>query len=202
MFDTEIPSTLPSNSARTGDSEPEKSRGSEFWESDRGRRVITYLHAWGLVVRGRIDTGDDSYVPPMESDGLSAGTNRSSPSNVSDVLLRFMDIDRVRPLMSRGQQRLSYWCFVTSQTTKHMHRPVFRDGTFGEWAHGPEPREDSPLIASYENDIRTVFEWQWWKYPATETEKQYWRDWGVWPAEILERELLQVGRLVAKELNL
>lgn len=203
--------THPTGIARAGDKAPDLVRSPDFWASDRGRKTLTWLHAWGLVVRGRLDTGDQAYVPPMESAGVSSGTNRSSPSNVSDVLLRFMDVDRVRPLMSAGQQRVSYFCFVTSQTVRQQFRPIFRDGTRGDWTQGREPKlpkdakdvkPESPLIVGYENDTRTAFEWDWREFPAEECERRFWRDWGYSPAEHLERELKKLGKLVADELNL
>jgi hypothetical protein len=172
---------------------------AEFWETERGRKSKLWLETWGLTVRGRLDTGDQAYVPQMDSEG--AGSNRSHPSNVSDALLRFMDVDFVMTMIAQGPRRVAYFCFVTSITTRHMHRPLFRDGTTGEWAHGPEPSEESPLIVAYENDIRNAWEWQWDRFPTVPGEIEYWKAWEVNRNRFLERQLEQVGKFVADELG-
>ena len=175
-------------------------RAPEFWETDRGRKARLCLETWGLTLRGRLDTGDQSYVPQMESEG--AGSNRSHPSNVSDALLRFLDVERALTFVSQGPRRMAYFCFVTSITTRHMHRPLFRDGTTGEWTQGPEPREESPLIVAYENDIRNSWVWDWAQFPANQGELDYWKAWDVNRNRFLDRQFENLGKFVAEELGL
>lgn len=174
----------------------------EWWETERGQQTEIYFRAWGLTTRGRRDTGDSSYVPQMDAVPGGAGSNRSHPSNVSDVLLRFVDVDRVMLKVPNGPRRLTWWAFVECVSTRHSHRAIFRDGSFGEWTQGPQPRELAPLIEGYEEDIRQVWEWDFDRYPALLGEAQYWLDWNIKREKHLARSLVDVGKFVAEELGL
>lgn len=174
----------------------------DWWDSPRGQSAEVYFRAWGLTTRGRRDTGDQSYVPQMDAVPGGSGSNRSHPSNVSDVLLRFIDVDRAMLKVPNGQRRLTWWAFVECITTRHSHRALFRDGTCGEWIQGPQPREMPHLVASFEEDTRQTWEWDFDRYPALECEERYWVDWRIDRGRHLARSLVGVGKFVADELGL
>lgn len=174
----------------------------EWWDTPVGQTAEIYLRAWGLTTRGRRDTGDDSYVPQMDAVLSGSGSNRSHPSNVSDVLLRHLDVDRVLMKVPNGQRRLTWWAFVECINTRHSHRALYRDGTCGEWIQGPQPSEMPQLVVGYEEDIRQTWEWEFERYPALEGEERYWIDWRIDRGRHLAKSLVGVGKILVEDLGL
>lgn len=176
-------------------------RGSDFWGSSRGKSARVWFEAWGLTVRGRIDTGDPAYVPQMDSVPGGSGSNRSHPSNVADVLLRFVAVEAALLKAPVGMRRLAHFAFVAGQTTRQYHRPIFKDKTFGDWERGPSP-EPGPLVAGFEEVTRTAWDWDLARYPATPLDLTFAANWELDLHALIVKRFDGLGKFVAGELNL
>jgi hypothetical protein len=137
----------------------------------------------------------------MEAVEGGSGTNRSHPSNVADVLLRFVAVEAALLKAPVGLRRLARFTFVDGQTTRHYHRPIFKDKTVGEWERGPSP-DPGPLVAGFEEVTRADWDWDFRRWPSTEVELAFVDVWAVPMPLLLARRFDALGKFVADELNL
>jgi hypothetical protein len=100
---------------------------NEWWSSSSGKAVKQWFEAWGRVIHERQVTGDPSAMPTM--DGI--GTGRGNPSDVSNLLLYYSEVDtylaKTRSARHRELMSFIYADSIDDVILRTLY--VFGDGT-------------------------------------------------------------------------
>jgi len=165
-----------------------------WWETEQGGSVRGYFEAYGAVVKERETTGDPSAIP--SGDWVVIGGGRSSPSNISDIVLAYTEVKRFLDRnATRRQAALVNFVYVEGMDYTTKAKYLFSDGSETEWL--PEGHE-VPLVPV--KDIVTqatrIYVYDFDRFDSPELEEVA-KCWGTSKKALLKREHDRVGRIFA-----
>lgn len=165
----------------------------DWWETTTGEATRVWLLAWGAVVRVRAVTGDAAAIPAP--DGL-AGSNRSAPSNVADVLLRYAEVDAfARQVGTNRLRELLAFIYVKGVEEREIGRTyILSDGSRLFRKAG---EEEPGRWSSVEPRIVRELAYDLFEFAAPEI-LPVCEMWKMTTEEFLEREHLRFARRFAK----
>lgn len=161
-----------------------------FWETEKGLEVKGYFEAYGAVVKEREVTGDPTAVPKPEGEQMGGG--RSSPSNVSDILLKYFEVKQWLDKATKRQASLINFIYVDGIDYVTQVKYIFSDGSESEWL--PETHE-APLvpISEVKTQVRKTHNYDLNRFEAPELE-EFIKHWRTTKVNLLKREHERAGR--------
>jgi len=178
-----------------------------WWDGVVGRRVEGYLVAAGLVLQERAATGDPASVPRCVLLESGQPSGRGSRSNVPDILLKYVDVDRFLKESCTPEMRgLFEFVYVRGMTTENRIRYVLDVDGAGNavtWSEAMDPVDHVPPARHFgiEHGSRAVFRHDWagfsWPVP-----KEVRRAWRVGPGAFLNWQHQLFGMRLARFLGI
>lgn len=163
-----------------------------FWETDKGQSVTSYFEAYGAVVKEREVTGDLTAVPKPEGEQMGGG--RSSPSNVSDILLKYTEVKRfLDKNATRRQAALVNFIYVEGIDYRTEIQYVFTDGSVSEWMDADNHEPPLVPIRSVSTRAEKLYVYDLNRFEAPELEEVA-KLWRTTKVNLLKREHERAGR--------
>lgn len=178
-----------------------------WWEGAVGQKVQGYLVAAGLVIQERRATGDPASVPRCVLLESGQASGRGSRSNMPDVLLKFIDVERfLKECCTAEMARLFEFVYVQGMSTENRVRYVLDVDSAGQavaWSEAMDPVSGVPPIRHFglEHGARPVFGHDWDGYPWV-MPKEVRRAWRIGPRGFLEWQHQVFGMRLARFLGI